>query len=145
MTEQNLGKLHGVYGIAPLFLQRAAVVAFLAFVFFFLMLIAFSMWKSIGYFLLAMAFLVIQIFTLTGWIMQKRAEVRLYENGFTYKKYVCRWDEIGSVRVNKRKDSTVKDCEIEKKTGEKIVLTEAIQHLENIVKKIESEFNKRNQ
>lgn len=145
IEQRNLGKLQSAHGIAPAFLQRAAILAILAFIFFLLMMLAFSVWKSIGYFLLAMAFLVVQIFTLTGWIMQKHAELKIYENGFTYKKYVCRWDEIKSIRIVKRKDLTVTGCEIEKKTAEKIVLTEAIHHLEMIVKKIESEFSKRNQ
>lgn len=142
MTERNLGKLHNSYGIAPVFLQRAAIVAILAFVFFLLMMLAFSVWKSIGYFLLATAFLVVEFFTLSGWIMQKRAAVLLYEKGFTYKKFAGLWDEIESVSVLKRKNLTVTGCEIRKKNGEKIVLPEMIHHIGEIAERIESKFKK---
>jgi hypothetical protein len=47
---QELGKLKSVYGISPAYLQRAAIVAIVSFVFFLLMLVAFSLRQNIGYF-----------------------------------------------------------------------------------------------
>ena len=141
MAERDLGKLESVHGIAPAFLQRAAIIALISFIFFLAMIFAFSLRQNIGYFLLAAAFLVVQLFTLTGWIMQKRAELRLYENGFTYKKHACRWSEIESLTVKKGNYSS--SYEIKKKTDEKIVLTDAIHNIESVIKKIEAKTRER--
>lgn len=140
MKNWDLGKLLSVHGIAPAFLQRAAIVAVVSFIFFLGMLYAFSIRQNIGYFLLATAFLIVELFTLTGWIMQKRAEMKLYENGFTYKKKTWFWDEIESITTNS--GSRSRSYEIKKRTGEKIVLTDAIFAAETIIKKIESEIKK---
>lgn len=136
MTEKSLGKLESVHGIAPAYLQRAAIIAIISFVFFLAMLFAFSRRGNIGYFLLATAFLIVQLFTLTGWIMQKRSELKLYENGFAYKKHVCRWDEIES--VTEKKENFSNSYEIEKKSGEKISLNDTIYNIESVLKKIEA-------
>lgn len=133
-----------VHGIAPAVQQRAAILSILSFIFFLAMLVAFSLRQSLGYFLLAAAFLVVQIFTLTGWIMQRRAELKLYENGFTYKKHVCSWSEIESVSINKGNNANFKNCEIVKTNGEKIILTEAINGIENVAERIKHEVNKAN-
>jgi hypothetical protein len=96
--------------------------------------------------LLATAFLIVNLFTLSGWVMQKRAEFKLYENGFTYKKHICRWDEIESitVRSESRASGTAKiGCKIRKIKDERIVLTEAIQGVESIIKRIDAEIAKR--
>lgn len=143
MTEKDLGKLESVHGIAPAYLQRAAIIAIVSFVFFLSMLFAFSLRQNIGYFLLATAFLIVQLFTLTGWIMQKRTGLKLYENGFAYKKHICRWDEVESIAIKRKKDSTVCACEIEKANGEKIVLTEAIRGIDDIAGKIQAKVSKR--
>ena len=146
MIERDLGKLQSVHGIAPAFLQRAAVVAVMSFVFFLLMLIVFSYRQSILYFLLATAFLIVQLFTLFGWITQKRAELKLFEKGFSYKKHVCAWDEIESMAVkaeSRLTGDTKIGCEIKKTGCEKIVLTEAIKDIESIVERIDAEISGR--
>jgi hypothetical protein len=96
----DLGKLISTHSTAPLFLQRAAIVAVLSFVFFLLMLLVFYVRQQIGYFILSSAFLVLYIFTLIGWVMQKRSVVRIYDNGLRYKKFQTRWDEIEAVTAN---------------------------------------------
>lgn len=145
MIERDLGKLQAVYGIAPAFLQRAAIVAVMSFVFFLLMLVIFSYRQSILYFLLATAFLIVQLFTLFGWIAQKRAQLKLFEKGFTYKKHACAWNEIESMQV-KMKSRLAGDakigCEIKKINGEKIILTEAIQNIQSIIERIDAEIGK---
>ena len=146
MTDPNLGKLQAVYGVAPAFLQRAAIVAMMSFVFFLLMLGVFSYRQSILYFLLATAFLIVQLFTLFGWITQKRAEFKLFEKGFTYRKHVCAWDEIESMELRTASKPTALSkigCEIRKTGGEKIVLTEAIQGIQGIVERIDAEMARR--
>jgi hypothetical protein len=135
--EKQLGALVGAYGMSPAFLQRAAIISVVSFIFFLVMLIAFSMRQNLGYFLLATAFLIVQLFTLFGWIMQKRSVFRLFENGFTYRKHVCLWSEIESINVNaKKRAGAGSGCEITKANGEKIVLPETIYGIERIIEKI---------
>lgn len=75
-------------------------MAVVSFVFFLLMLLVFYVRQQIGYFVLSSAFLVLYIFTLIGWIMQKRNVVRIYDKGLKYKKFEVRWDEIEAVTAN---------------------------------------------
>jgi hypothetical protein len=138
---ETLGKLESVHGIAPAYLQRAAIIIVVSFVFFLLMLLAFSARRNIGYFLLATAFLVVQLFTLFGWIRQRGAELKLYEKGFTYRKHICRWDDIESMEVKMVGDSKI-TCQITKTDGEKIVLTEAVHGTPAIAEKISEEMEK---
>ncbi|MET0753698.1 MAG: hypothetical protein ABWZ66_10015, partial [Pyrinomonadaceae bacterium] len=91
---QNLGKLESVHGIAPAYMMRALVVASLSFVFFLVMLVGFYIRQNIGYFLLSTAFLVVYVLTMFGWLAQRRKVLRIYENGFSYKKFAASWDEI---------------------------------------------------
>lgn len=92
------GKLLNVYGIAPAYLQRAVFVAVLAFLFFIAMMFAFYIRQSVGYFLLASAFLVLYLLTLFSWFMQRKTMVKVYENGVNYKTRFARWSEIESVQ-----------------------------------------------
>ena|SRR5215213_4995422 len=98
--QPGLGKLISVHGISPLFLQRAAIVAVVSFLFFLATLLYFYLEQSIGYFVLSSAFLVVYIFTMIGWVIQKRNTVSLYENGITHRKFSATWDEIQSVKVD---------------------------------------------
>jgi hypothetical protein len=146
MQELQLGKLEGVHGISPVFMQRAAFIAVLSFVFFIAMLIGFSIRQNIGYFLLATAFLIVQLLTLFGWLVARRAEFRIYENGFGYKKQVCRWDEIESMAVRTESRLVGGDkinCEIRKTNGERIVLSETIHGVDKIMERIDAEIEKR--
>jgi|GEM_PF-551537 len=148
MIEQKpeLGRLESVHGISPVFLQRAAVVAVLSFLFFILMLVAFSMRQNIGYFLLATAFLLVQLLTLFGWLKQRNAALKVYEHGFVYKKQTFLWDEIESVngKTESRAVGGEKiNFEIRKTGGEKIVLTEAIHGVDKIIERINVENAKR--
>ena len=138
MLKQDLGKLESVYVISSAFLQRAAVVAAVSFVFFLVMIIAFYIRQNIGYFLLATAFLVIEIFTLIGWFIQRETELKIYQNGLTYKKQLCGWDEIKSVSIATAHQKV--KCEIRKNGGEKIVLTELIAGINEIIKTIETKI-----
>lgn len=91
---KNLGKLIDVHGTSPIFLQRAAIVAGLTFVFFLAMLIVFYTRQQIGYLVLATAFLVVNFFTMIGLFMQKRNVVKVHENGFRYRNTSVSWHEI---------------------------------------------------
>ena len=82
------------------FLQRGAIVAFLSFVFFLITLAAFYLLGSFVYFLLSTAFLIVYLFTLISWILQKRNAVSVFENGMAYKGTRLLWSDIGSVRAD---------------------------------------------
>lgn len=97
---QNLGPLVSSHPTAPIYLQRAAIVAVVSFVFFLAMLAAFYLRQQPGYFLLSTAFLIVYVFTLIGWMMQKRNVVQVYENGLKYKKFHAAWGEIESVTAD---------------------------------------------
>lgn len=144
LEEKQLGTLISVHGIAPVFLQQAAIVAVVSFIFFLVMLIAFSIRQNVGYFLLATAFLIVQLFTLFGFFAIKRSIFKIFENGFTYKKHVCLWSEIESIEAaeNRLTGGSKINYEIKKTGGEKIVLTGAIHRIEAIIKRIRTETDK---
>src|SRR5687767_7545675 len=96
-TKQALGPLVSAHGISPVFLQRAAIIAVLAFLFFLITLAFFYLQQQFMYFVLSSAFLVIYIFTMVSWVLQKKNVVSIYENGIARRKFVSTWDEIKSV------------------------------------------------
>lgn len=65
------------------------------------MLIVFYIRQHIGYFALSTAFLVVYIFTLIGWAVQRRSSVGVFENGIKYRKFRATWDEIESVKADR--------------------------------------------
>jgi hypothetical protein len=136
MSELPLGKLESTHEISPVFLQRAVIVAALSFVFFMAMLFGFYMRQNIGYFLLSTAFLMVYILTMFGWLMMRKNSLKVYENGIVYKKFTARWDEIESIGATDKKS-----FEITKINGEKVILSEAIQNIESVIKRINAEIN----
>jgi len=92
----DLGRLISVHSTAPIFLQRAAIVAMVSFTFFLAMLIAFYVRHHFGYFLLSTAFLVVYLFTMIGWWIQKRNILKIYENGLSYKKFASTWEAVAA-------------------------------------------------
>lgn len=99
---KNLGKLVAIHGTSPVFLQRAAIVAAVSFLFFFAMLIAFYLRQHFGYFLLSTAFLIVFVFTLIGWWLQKRNAVEIFANGLRYNKRKLGWQEITAIENSDR-------------------------------------------
>lgn len=93
----SLGKLVAIHGTSPHYLQRAAIVAALSLFFFLLTLIFFLIWQRFQYFFLAAAFLVVSVFTLMGWWIQKRNAVSIYSTGIVYRERTIAWAEIATV------------------------------------------------
>lgn len=120
-SPKNLGKIISMHGTSPVFLQRASIVAILSFLFFLAMLITFYTRQQFGYFVLSTAFLVVNIFTLIGWLMQKRNVVKVYENGLNYRKAAVNWDEIASVNADNHSGLT-----ITKVSGEQLTIPRSI-------------------
>lgn len=102
LKEPSLGKLISVHGTSPVYVQRAAVVATLSFVFFMAMLIAFYIRQHFGYFLLSTAFLIVFIFTMIGWWMQRRNAVQVYTTGITRGKSILIWDQVVSADLTEK-------------------------------------------
>jgi hypothetical protein len=99
-SRQTLGRPIAVHGIAPAYLQRAMFIVILSFLFFLAMMFVYYINQSIGYFLLASAFLVIYLFTLFSFVRQRRNVVSVYENGISYKDVSVKWSEIEGVDAN---------------------------------------------
>jgi len=108
-------------------MQRATVVAVLSFVFFLAMLVAFAARQHFMYLILAAAFLVVNIFTLIGFLMQRRNVVRVYEHGLSYGKSRVEW---GSVRSAQFADSG--ELEIQAATGENLLIPKSIDRIDTI-------------
>jgi hypothetical protein len=103
----NLGKLISKHPTAPAYVQRAAIVALLSFVFFLAMLFVFLMRQQAGYLILAAAFLVVNIFTLIGFLMQRRNVVRVFENGISYGKAKIEWKSVKTIQSEEKNGLTV--------------------------------------
>lgn len=136
MTEQNLGKLIGVYGISPAFLQRAVIIAVLAFLFFLVTMVMFSVLRNFIYFFLSTAFLIVYLLTMFGWLMMRKNILKIYEDGLTYRKFKARWTEIEAVETNR--SGAKLNCQIRNSKGEKITLTESIFGIEQAVRIIQA-------
>ena len=95
----ELGKLIAVHSTSPAFLQRAAILTALSFLFFLATLIFYLVWQNFLYFVLATGFLIVQAFTMIGWWMQKRNSVSIYANGLVYRKRSVLWDEITAAEM----------------------------------------------
>ena len=130
-TSNNLGKLESVHGISSVYLQRAAIIAVLSLIFFMAMLIAFYVRQNIGYFVISSAFLIVYLFTLVSWIMQRRNVVKIFEKGIRYKTFEGRWNEIETATVHR--DGTNKThIEIKKGNHEIACIPSSIQEFDQI-------------
>lgn len=138
MPEPNLGKLIAVHPTSPAFLQRAAIVTALSFLFFLVALIFYLVWQSFLYFALATGFLIVQLFTMIGWWMQKRNAVSIYANGLVYRKRSITWPEITTVNV-----MPASDLAIDLKEGDRVTIPASIHGLDRIASFIRqsSEFH----
>ncbi len=137
---QNLGKIESVHPISPAHLQKAFILIILSFMFFMAMLIIFSLRQNIGYFLLATAFLIIQLLTLFGWMSQRKKILRLHENGFTLGKQTCLFSDIEKMsanRISKNFGGIKNEYRITKTTGERIFVPEMIHEVSLVFDKIE--------
>lgn len=86
-----------VHGVAPVYLQRGIFIVILSFLFFLAMMFVYYIRQSMGYFLLASAFLVVYLVTLFSWVMQRRHVVKIHENGVSYKNRSALWSEIDNI------------------------------------------------
>ena len=131
-SSKNLGKIISIHGVQPALVQRAAIVAVLAFVFFLAMMAVFYYRQSIGYFVLASAFLVVEIFTLMGLFSQRRNVLQIFEKGLCYKKQFRGWSEIGSLTPEKT------GLKLGLKEGGEIIIPNTLQKFDLATKQIET-------
>ena len=81
------------------------------------------------------AFLVIELLSVFSLISRRKNVLSLYEQGFTYNKITCRFAEIAKLETN---FGGKINCEILINSGEKIVLNDSIDGIEDVVKMIEA-------
>jgi hypothetical protein len=122
-----------VHTTSPLYLQRSAVVAGLAFVFFLIMMAAFYARQWFVYFLLATAFLVVNLFTLAGIWLQKRNTVRIYANGLRYKKSDLYWSDVVRLQLSEKAGLVLTDS-----GGRELVIPRSIGGIRSIADHIRS-------
>lgn len=134
----DLGKIQSIHGLAGAYSQRAVIIGGIALLFFSAMLVAFAVRGWFGYALLAVGFFVVEILIFMGWYSQRGAEFTVFEEGFTYKDRVCRWEEIESSYSSAESGIFGKriKCEITKKDGEGISIPDTIEGFEDVVKTI---------
>lgn len=130
-TSRNLGKVQSLHAVAPIHVQRAAIVAVLSFIFFLAMLVMFSYRRQVGYFILATAFMAVEIFTLLGLFNQRRNVLKIFEKGLCYKKQCLAWDEIESLEATPKSGISVI-----KKDGARLVLPATLYELDHAHQKI---------
>ena len=94
---KDIGRCVAVYSVAPVYVQRAVFIAVLSFLFFLGMMLAFYVRQSLGYFLLATAFLFVYLITMFSWFTMRKRVVRIFENGLEFKNARYSWNEIGSI------------------------------------------------
>ena len=124
VPEPTLGKLVSTYPTAPAFVQRAAIVAIVSFLFFLAMLLAFSFRGQIFYLVLAAAFFVVNIFTLIGFVMQRRNVVNVSERGLVYKNSRIEWDDLVSAELD-----TAGQLNLQTKQSSTIVIPKTISNI----------------
>lgn len=137
MSSRNLGKLESIHGVAPLTLQRVAIVAVLSFVFFLAMLVAFYVRQHLGYFLISTGFLVVYVLTMIGWIAMRRHEFRIHENGISHSKFESTWDEISSVEMVPKKG-----LRVTRSDGNSAIIVESFADFDSIVSAVRQRSGK---
>lgn len=159
MPERDLGKLVSVHGIAKLYTKRIFVITAIC-----LAAFAFGTYSVVNelsrgsrdHFGNAVGFVVCGIvpfamicISLWTWFRKRKADLRLYENGFTYllagKMQTCYWNEITNVFFEERAVFTPKNktfvCSVQTRGEENIIFIEAIEDIEKIYKFIEEKLS----
>lgn len=127
VKDEDLGRLITVYGIAPAYVQRAAFLAVLSFLFFLAMMFAFYAIQSFLYFLLSTAFLIVYLITMISFIWQRRRSVEVFEHGLKFRKTNLLWNEILSVADN---------GEIARANGKNLIIPATITNFDNLIRLI---------
>lgn len=149
MIGQNpkLGKLIRLHPVSPVVLQRAVIVAMLSFLFFLATMAGVYASQKLGFFLLSTAFLIVNIFTMFGLLMARKNVLKVYENGFSYKNFKTRWDEIEKIEVKMIHRPFIGGkiaYRVIKKDSENIILNESIHEINCVIEKIDNEMKAKN-
>lgn len=122
---RDLGRLIAAHPIAPAYLQRAAFMAVLSFVFFLSMMVGFYIRQSAGYFLLATAFLIVYLITMFSLFWQRKSVVKIYENGIEFKKFFAEWNEVEALD-SKPDRRSVSRMELKRSDGVTVTLPDTV-------------------
>jgi hypothetical protein len=127
VDRSSLGKLIAVHAVSPVHQQRAAVVAGMSFLFFLAMMFLVYVRGHFGYFLLSTAFLVVFVFTMIGWWMQRRNVVEVFDRGLTFKQFIAMWTQITA--VERDRDGTLR---LRKEAKETTTIPKTINALDDL-------------
>jgi hypothetical protein len=127
VDRSSLGKLIAVHAVSPVHQQRAAVVAGMSFLFFLAMMFLVYVRGHFGYFLLSTAFLVVFVFTMIGWWMQRRNVVEVFDRGLTFKQFIAMWTQITA--VERDRDGTLR---LRKEAKETATIPKTINALDDL-------------
>ena len=119
---RELGQLVSVHPVAPAYLQRAAFMAVLSFVFFLAMMVGFYIRQGAGYFLLATAFLLVYLFMMFSLFSQRKSVVKIYQNGIEFKNFFAEWSELGPVETEPGRSRIV----LKRSDGKSVILPDAV-------------------
>ena len=81
-------------------------MAGISFLFFIAMMFGVYARGHFGYFVLSTAFLVVFVFTVIGWWMQKRNAVEVFDRGLTFRRFITTWGEL--MRVERDQNGALK-------------------------------------
>lgn len=93
------------------------------------MIAAFSIRGHFGYLLLAAAFFVLHIFTLTGIWMRRPDAVLIYESGIEFKRRLIHWKDIRAIDIP-QSGSLI----LSLKSGECVILPETIDRRDDLAR-----------
>lgn len=96
------------------------------------MLVAFAARQHFMYLLLAAAFFIVNIFTLIGFLMQRRNIVRVYEKGLSYGRSRFEWATVNSFQTTESGE-----LQIEAESGQKLAIPKSIDRIDVLQDTIE--------
>ena len=97
MAIDQLGRLDAVHRVDPAYMQRAVFITLLSFLFFFGTTMVLYYRGGLVYFVLSTAFLIIYLLSLFSIFRLRRAELRVYESGFSFRGRAVFWSSISSI------------------------------------------------
>jgi hypothetical protein len=122
---RELGRLVSVHPIQPAYLQRAAFMAVLSFVFFLAMMVGYYIRQDAGYFLLATGFLVVYLFMMFSLFSQRKSVVKIYQNGIEFNKFFAEWNELEAAKAGPDRRGRSR-LELIRADGQKVILPDSV-------------------
>ena len=97
MAAPDLGRLIAVHPIDPAYLQRGIFITVLSFLFFLGTSLVLYYRGGLVYFILSTAFLIVYLISLFSIFRIRRAELRVYEFGFSFRGRSVSWSSVSAI------------------------------------------------